>query len=242
MRNCSIALLAIGVLAVSLTAHANPILGTYTSAFRPGPNNTVLTGRASVSRQFPNSGNPKMFNGQSWNGTTLGTQWEIRCGVEQTITPPDYSGFNSTTGTGLIIYHQVFSGGTFALYAGQGVNWGEGTGTLSTTTVESHVFLVGGVPQSSSFTATTAEGHFDIGCTLTFAMANGFGVGETSDPPYLTKPATYPAFLAANCTLADASHQFGAWVDGNDITVTINPDCTVPAYHSTWGSIKSIYR
>jgi hypothetical protein len=231
----------LGVL-LPLVVFADPIPGTYTSAFRPGPNNTVLTGRASVSRQYPNSGNPKVFDGQSWNGSALGTQWEIRCGVETTAIPPDYSQYNPGTGTGLIVYRQIFTGGTFALYGNQGVAWGSGTGTLNTTTVESHVFLVAGVPQASSFTATTALGRFDIGCTLTFAMANGFGVGETSDPPYLVKPADYPAFLAPDCTLADASHQFGTWSDVNDITVTINRDCQTATRLSTWGTIKTLYR
>ena len=55
-----------------------PCPGTYTSALRPGMNPGVQIGRASTSRQFPNSGNPKIFNGQSWNGSALGAQWEIQ--------------------------------------------------------------------------------------------------------------------------------------------------------------------
>ena len=170
-----------------------------------------------------------------------GVQWEIKCGVQTTSAPPDYSLYNPATGTGIITFHQTFQGGTFALNADPAVGWGSGTGTLNTTSIVSQVQMISFVPVSSSFTGATS-GQFDIGCTMDFAMANGFGVGETSDPPYLTKPATYPAFLAADCTLADASHQFGSWGDVNDIIVRINADCATAANRSTWGTIKSMYR
>jgi hypothetical protein len=234
--------LAAVILALPLTAHADPRPGTYTSALRPGTTPGVQLGHMSVSRQYPNSGNPKIFHGQSWDGSVIGTQWEFRCGVETTITPPVYGpGFNFGTMTGYITYNQSFSGGTFSLYANPAVNWGSGSGTLNTTSVVTQVYLANGMPASSSFTGLTT-GRFDTGCTLTFAMGNGYGMGETSDPPYMTKPATYPTFLAADCSPADASHQFGAWGDVNDIVITINADCAVSTRHSTWGTIKSIYR
>jgi hypothetical protein len=242
VRNGSAVLLALVVLTFSLTALADPLPGTYTSALRPGTTPGVQIGHMSVSRQYPNSGNPKIFHGQSWNGSALGAQWEFRCGVETTITPPVYGpGFNFGTMTGNVTYNQTFAGGTFSLYADPAVGWGSGSGTLNATSVVTQVYLVNGVPVSSSFTGVTT-GQFDIGCTLTFAMGNGYGMGETSDPPYMTKPVSYPLFLAANCSPADASHQFGAWGDVNDIVITINSDCTVSARHSTWGAIKSIYR
>ena len=242
MRPCSSIFLAIlSLLLLSLTAFADPVPGTYVSVLRPGAHPGVQVGRASTSRQQPNSGNPKIFDGQSWSGSALGAQWEIKCGVEVTAVPPDYSLYNAGNGTGLITYHQTFQGGTFALYADPGVGWGSGTGTLGTTSVVSQVQMIGFILISSSFTAATS-GWFDEGCTLAFAMANGFGVGETSDPPYLTKPATYPAFLAADCSPADGSHQFGTWGDVNDIIATISADCLTPSHQPTWGAIKSIYR
>jgi hypothetical protein len=227
--------LAVGV---PLAALATPIPGTYTSILRPPAHPGVLIGRVTVARQFPNSGNPKVFLGQSWNGSTLGTQWEIRCGVETTSQTPDSSQFNKVTGTGWITYHQTFLGGTFALYEDSTVAWGSGSGTLNTTSIISQVFFLNFFPMSSSFTGVTT-GRFEIGCTLDFAMANGFGVGET---PYVLKPASYPIFLAPNCAPADANHQWGTWGDTNDITVRINADCATPAGHSTWGTIKTLYR
>jgi hypothetical protein len=220
-------------LTVPMLASADPVPGLYYSAFRGG---AVLNGHVSVSRQFPNSGNPKVFNGQSWNGTALGTQWEIRCGVEMMALPPDSSLYNKQTGTGFISYHQIFQGGTFAIYFDAAVGWGFGSGTLNTTDGYSQVRYQNFVPVASSFTAFTS-GTFSNGCHLDFAMSNGYGVGET---PLMQKPATYPIFLAADCSPADANHQFGIWADANDIIAEIS--CPVSTENSTWGNIKIIYR
>jgi len=232
MRKLSMALVMILVVAIPMVASAVPVPGTYMSAFRGG---AVLNGHASVARQGVNSGDPKIFNGQSWNGC-LGTQWEIKCGVEAVSQPPDMSLFNAITGTGFITYHQTFVGGSFTIYTDILVGWGDGTGTLNTTQATSQVYLQNFIPISSSFTALTS-GTFEGGCHLDFAFSNGFGVGET---PYLSKPATYPAFLAADCSLADAAHQFGVWADANDIIVVIS--CPIPVQSSTWGYVKSLYR
>lgn len=235
MKNVKLFLVvsAIVMLAMPMLVWAVPVPGFYYSAFRGG---AVLNGHVSVSRQFPNSGNPKVFNGQSWNGSALGTQWEIRCGVETTATPPDSSRYNKLTGTGFITYHQTFQGGTFSLYNDPAVIWGFGSGTLNTTSATSQVRYQSFVPVASSFTAVT-DGVFSDGCRLDFAMSNGYGMGET---PYLTKPSTYPIFLASDCSPADANHQFGIWADANDIICEIS--CPVPVKPSSWGQVKAIYR
>lgn len=235
MRKLSIAFVVLVLIVLPMLAIAQPVPGTYTSPFRGG---NVLNGRASVSRPTVNSGFPKVFHGQSWNGAALGTQWEIRCGVEAVGTPPDLSLFNPITGTGFITYYQTFNGGTFYLYNDGIVGWGSGSGTLNVTQATSQVYLVNNVPISSTFTALTS-GMFTGGstCRLDFAFGNGFGVGET---PYAIKPATYPAFLAGDCSLADAAHQFGVWADTNDIIVTIS--CPVQADQASWGKVKSLYR
>jgi len=225
---------AAALVAAPVLVSAAPVAGTYYSAFRGG---AVLNGHASVSRQFPNSGNPKIFNGQSWNDSALGTQWEIQCGVENTLTPPDSSHFNKITGTGFIVYTQTFQGGTFSIYTDPAVGWGFGSGTLSVTVATTQVWLMNFVPYASSFTAFTSGLFNDGRCALDFAMSNGFGVGET---PYLPKPSTYPVFLAPNCSPADPSHQWGTWADVNDIIAKIS--CTVPAQRSSWGEGKTIYR
>jgi hypothetical protein len=234
MRKLSSVLLSLIFVGIPMLAVAQPVPGTYTSPNRGG---NVFVGRSSVARPTVNSGVPKIFNGQSWDGAVLGTQWEMQCGSEAVEQPADYSQYNAGTGNGFITYHQTFTGGTFTLHVDANVGWGSGTAALNVTNITSQVFLVNFVPVSSSFTAFTSGAFVGTPCTLEFAFGNGFGVGET---PFAVKPATYPAFLAPNCSPADAAHQFGVWGDANDIILSIY--CPVGVEESTWGHVKSIYR
>ncbi len=165
MKHVSVAALFAIVMTLPTAVSADPVPGMYTSALRPGAHPGVQLGHMSVSRQFPNSGNPKIFHGQSWNGSVLGAQWEFRCGVETASVPPVFGpGYDFGTNTGYVTYNQTFDGGTFSLYADPAVGWGSGNGTLNTTSVATQVYLMNGIPLSASFTGVTT-GHFDIGCT-----------------------------------------------------------------------------
>jgi hypothetical protein len=228
---------ALAILAfVPAAALAAPVAGTYTTTDLGGQ---LLTGRASTWRTGINSGLPHVLHAQSWNGT-LGTQWELRCAVENSAFGVQD---NRVNGTGTVVYTSTFNGGQFELYNTGGA-WGDGVATLGTTTVISTVQFVnlGGTstPVASVVNANTS-GSFGGGCTLTFALANGAGVGETTSlDPSIQKPADYPTFLAANCAPAPANQQFGTW--GNVLTGTMRIDCVVPAPASTWGSMKHLYR
>lgn len=217
---------------------AVPVDGTYTSTDLGG--GQVLTGRASVWRSGINSGLPHVLHAQSWDGASLGTQWEIEC-------PTDADGFtlvdNRVGGVGTIVYTATYEGGTFVFHPG-GWPWGDGNGTLDTTTLITTVqfILIGGVstPVTSVVNGNTS-GVFEGGCHLTFAIGNGVGVGETTSfNPALTKPADYPTFLDGTCGPAPANLQFGTW--GTVITITMRIDCPVPAVESTWGRIKTVYQ
>lgn len=216
-----------------ILAQADPVTGIYTSTDLGG---SLLTGRASTWRPGVNSGLPHVAHIQSWNGSALGTQWDISC-------PTENSAFlvqdNRVAGVGTIVYTSTFNGGTFNLYAGAWP-WGDGTGTLNTTTLITTVqyMMIGGVstPVASVVNGNTT-GLFSNGCLLSFVIANGTGVGET---PYATKPATYPTFLDGTCAPASPSLQYGTW--GNVITITLGIDCTVADTQSTWGGLKSVYR
>ena len=214
-------------------AQADPVTGFYTSTDQGG---SILTGRASTWRPGVNSGLPHVAHIQSWNGVTLGTQWDISCPIE---TINFLTQDNRIGGYGTIVYTSTFNGGTFNLYAG-GWSWGDGTATLYTTTLITTVqyVMIGGVstPVASVVNGNTS-GLFSNGCRLTFAIANGTGVGET---PYVTKPVTYPTFLDASCAAASPSLQYGTW--GNVSSITIGIDCTIADEQTTWGGIKSIYR
>lgn len=216
-----------------ILAQADPATGIYTSTDLGG---SLLTGRASTWRPGVNSGLPHVAHIQSWDGATLGAQWDMSCATEN-------SAFlvqdNRVGGVGTIVYTSTFSGGTFNLYAGAWP-WGDGTGTLNTTTLITTVqyMMIGGVstPVASVVNGNTT-GLFSNGCLLSFVIANGTGVGET---PYATKPATYPTFLDGTCAPASPSLQYGTW--GNVITITLSIDCTVADTQSTWGGLKSVYR
>jgi hypothetical protein len=227
----------LALVALPLTVSAAPVGGIYNSTDLGG---VLLTGRASTWRSGINSGLPHVLHAQSWDGTALGTQWDVSCPTEPVnFVVQD----NRVGGVGTIVYTSTFTGGTFTFYAG-GWPWGDGTGTLGTTTLVTAVqyILIGSVstPVAAVVNGNTS-GFFSDGCFLTFAIANGSGVGETTSlDPSITKPATFPTFLDGSCGPAPANLQFGTW--GTVLTITIGINCPVPTQHTTWGGMKSIYR
>ncbi len=236
-------IVAIALVAFSLSAllsepvHAVPAAGTYTSTDLGG---LLFTGRASTWRSGINSGLPHVLHAQSWDGSTLGTQWEVNCPTEPVNSLVQD---NRVGGVGTVVYTSTFNGGTFTLFPGAWP-WGDGTGSLNTTTLITTVqfVLVGGVstPVASVVNGSTS-GVFAGGCVLTFVIANGFGVGETTSlNPSITKPADYPTFLDGNCAPATAAQQFGTW--GDTISITMNISCPVPVDNTSWSVVKSSFR
>ncbi|MBM4129466.1 hypothetical protein FJ250_00340 [bacterium] len=223
----------VALIVLPLATHADPVTGTYTSTDLGGQ---LLTGRASTWRPGVNSGLPHVLHGQSWDGSTLGTQWDMSCAVANN---PFVVQDNRVGGIGTIVYTSTFTGGTMTFFAG-GSAWGDGTATLNTTTLVSTVVytMIGGVstPVASVVNGNTS-GVFTNGCLLTFAIANGTGVGET---PWASIPSTYPAFLDATCNPASPSAQFGTW--GNVITITMDINCAVSEETSSWGAVKGLFR
>lgn len=218
---------------------AVPVPGTYTSTDM-GMGGVLLTGRACTWRPGINSGLPHVLHAQSWNGTALGTQWEFNCPIE---TVNFLVQDNRVGGVGTIVYTSTFSGGTFTFFAG-GWPWGDGTGTLGVTTLITTVqyILIGGVSTPvASVVNGNSSGEFVGGCSLTFIIANGVGVGETNSLyPTMTKPSDYPTFLDGTCGPAASGQQYGSW--GTVITITMHIDCPVPAATSTWSRVKILYR
>ncbi len=237
MKRFAIALQAAAMLLVPVLVFGAVNSGTYTTTDIGGQ---LQTGRASTWRSGINSGLPHVLHAQSWDGTTLGVQWELRCATEPTnFVTQD----NRVNGTGTVVFTSNFTGGQFELF-NTGGPWGSGVANLNTTTTVTTVQFVniGGnsTPVASVVNANTS-GSFGGGCTLTFALSNGTGVGETtSSDVTITKPATYPAFLDGTCSPAAANAQFGTW--GNVITGTLRIDCVVPTVTPTWGHVKSFYR
>lgn len=232
MKQAILLLLAAVFLVAPIVASADPVTGIYRSTDF-GSGNLLLTGRASTWRPGVNSGLPHVLHAQSWDGVTLGGQWEISCPQENTQF--SVQDMRDGQGTGIIRYVSTFQGGTFTFFPG-GWPWGSGAGTLNTTSMTTDVQYYLNQPVGSVVNGHTA-GVFDNGCVLSFAIGNGAGMGET---PYLSKPADYPTFLNGSCVVPPPSAQFGSW--GTVITITLGINCATPVRPSTWGAIKSIYR
>lgn len=223
-------------IALAIPGFAAPINGFYQSTDLGGQ---LLTGRASTHRTGINSGFPHVFNIQSWNGASLGTQWEVRCGQSTAMNIQD----NRVAGVGDIIYTSSYSGGTFTFFPGAWP-WGDGSGTLNTTsltTTVTYIMISGNSTPVGARVNGSSSGAFSSGCALTFAIANGNGVGETTSlNPLITKPVDYPTFLDGTCGPAAPTSQFGTW--GGVTQIALGIDCVTPTKKSTWGEVKSIYR
>ena len=237
MRQLVVVALASALLALPLAAGAAPVNGIYTSTDLGGQ---LLTGRASTWRPGINSGLPHILHAQSWDGSALGTQWEINCPAENVNFQVQD---NRVNGVGTIVYTSNFTGGTFTFFPG-GWPWGDGSGTLLTTTLVTtvqYIFISNVSTPVGAVVNGNSAGTFVGGCALTFAIGNGVGVGETTSlNPALTKPADYPTFLDASCGPAGPSQQFGTW--GNVITITMGINCPVATDDAAWGAIKTLYR
>jgi hypothetical protein len=225
---------ALAATALPVVALAAPVTGVYTSTDLGGQ---LLTGRASTWRTGINSGLPHVLHSQSWDGSTLGTQWEVTCPTENV--PFIVQDNRDMNGTGTIVYTSTFQGGTFTFHPGAWP-WGDGTGTLNTTTSVATVQFVNNIPVASVVNSNTS-GNFVGGCTLVFSIGNGVGVGETTSlNPAITKPADYPTFLDASCGPAPANQQFGTW--GNVITITMQIHCPVGVDAVQWSAAKRLYQ
>jgi hypothetical protein len=224
----SLFLSAVATLAFAGAASAAPVAGTYTSTDLGG---SLLLGRASQSWVAPLNaaqGAGDVFNSLSWNGTALGTQWGISCGLQP---GPQTVQDNRVAGTGTVVFTNTFLGGNFYLNPGP---WGDGTGTLNTTSNVVTVQYVNNVPVASVANIHTSGQFTGSNCTLTFVLANGNGLGDTDMMPF---PADFPALLDPNC---NPTRTNGSW--GEVRTITMRIDCPVPTQQSSWGNVKSIYR
>ena len=218
------------VASMATIATAAPVPGLYRSTDLGG---ALLTGRASQSwSAAANAANGlgDVFHAQSWNGA-LGTQWNIRCGVQGAVqTVNDYR----FLGTGDVEFRNVFSGGTFNFVNGPWCTTANCTGVLGATRENVTVTYVSNVPVESRVNIST-NGLFDASsCALTFAVANGVGGGDTDA---LAFPAGYPSLLDTSC---NPTRTNGSW--GDVITISARIDCAVPTRSATWGTLKSLYR
>jgi hypothetical protein len=200
------------------------------------PDGTMLAGRGSNSWSGPaNGGNGvgNVFNAQSWDGATLGTEWIFSCGVSTSQSVTD----NRINGTGNVLFTTIYGPGTFWL-SKDGV-WGDNvndyTGTTTSLTRQTTVSWVNGEPTAAVENAVTL-GHFDDSdCSLDFAISNAIGFGDTDALPF---PASgYPALLDTDCTSPRAD---GSW--GDIISLSMQIHCPVSVQETSWSQTKVLYK
>lgn len=200
-------------------------MGRYTEGWLPG-GGALLPGTT--------------LNAQSWNGTTLGTEWRYQCAT--TVSPSilltntvNASGFGNRT------YMKQFVGGTIWL-SGTGP-WANGDadypGVIDSYTEFETIQYENFVPVAA-VTNVQATAHFvnyPAAC-MTFAVSNGVEIGSTALGG--VKPANYPDFLQPGSCSPGAPE--GAWWDMVTMTLSVSAGCATPAKPSTWGALKALYR
>lgn len=214
-----------------------PLDGSYQSTDLGG---SVLLGRYSES--FTAAGGGLLpgvtFNSQSWNGTTLGTQWKYHCGTLVSAVLL-VNNVNPTTGNGNRTYMKTFVGG-YVWLSGTGP-WANGDPDypgIIDTYVEFETIQYTAWNPVAAVTNLQATAHFDNYPTscMNFGIGNGSLVGTTDWGN--TKPSTYPALLQQST--CDPVMTLGAWWNMMTITLTIQ-GCASPTENATWGAVKSMY-
>jgi len=230
MKHRRLLLTVTSLVAFATTVRAAPVDGIYRSIDLGG---SMLPGRASQSWVMPhnnNQGVDDVFNLQSWDGSALGTQWGFSCGTQssqQTVQD------DRTSGTGLVVITNTFTGGAFYLNPGP---WGSGTGTMgtaATTIVVSWFYIdfqIAGASQNVNLSADFDNWH----CELTLTSANGNVLGDTDLLPF---PADFPGLLDPTCS---PTRLYGSWEEVPRITMHIN--CPISTEPVLWGRVKAIYR
>ncbi len=221
----------------AFAAYTNPPLpGTYKTLF-----GTILTGRATESMPCDlcegQIGN--LIMAESWNGTTLGTNWKISCPQIASLPVKTYDDVD-VNGNGQQIYKTNYTGGLLWI-SGTGA-WGGGdpdyTGPLTKFTVIATKQFAGGqlVGVVSNINLGGPIDHY--GSCFEMAISNAELVGATPGPP--AEPGPFPAFMGPSDCYVSGSH--GTYWDVHDITFTIYGTCAVPTRPTTWGIIKTLYR
>lgn len=220
-----------------------PVDGTYNSPDQAA-GGLMLTGRFS---EAWNSG----FEGgvgntifaESWDGSVLGTQWQVWCA--SIAAPPTLVSDTRVGGTGDVVYSTMYAGGRFMLAATgpwSADNLTNFTGNLQSLSVLStHQYLMGnriGVRSNITMVGVFDQLYASWGTTcMDYSIQNGSILGSSpaplapNFPPYLD-PVFCPAF--------GGSVNMGAWGDVDHHTLVIT-GCAVPVEPASWGGIKSRY-
>lgn len=222
------ALAAVVLLAAVCVQAGAPADGIYKSTL-----GQMLAGRFSES--WAGGGQGQIGNAvhaMSWNGSALGTEWEISCPVLSAVPTLVYDS-RDASGTGMVEYLSHYMGGGFWL-SRTGL-WGDGTqdytGVLDYYTHNTTFLYLNWVPISYTANANFG-GHFTGFCKCITGTANGCSVGQGN------LAGGYPPFLTSNCVPITTIQ--GEWGTVQSVILSIF-ECASGNDPSTWGAIKTLY-
>lgn len=227
------------IIIVSMTTSAlaqAPKAGVYTSTDLGG---TVLTGRYSKSWSHPTGyaslGNT--LNIQSWDGSTLGSQWSIVCpAVDYGILISDSIdsdglhhavGLNEYTTCTVTLNGTGSWGGGEPSYSFEMRDYQEIVRIISTDTEILEITYEG----SGHGLLATEQYHASIFLYSLFR----YEVDNTDNEHH--HPSDFPAIVSQSC---EPGPQLGVW--GNATGIHFEIYSTVPTEQTTWGKVKSLYR
>lgn len=217
-------------------AFANPPQdGTYKSTDLGG---SILLGRYSETWVGAKLSVGNTVNQESWDGTTLATQWRWYCAY--IASPPTLILDTVVGGTGQKVWQVTYTNGMVWL-DGNGP-WGDGSEPSYTATIQDFEATVteqysGGLEVSTVKTVNaTAQfmGYSDNCIVLALSNMAKYADGQTL-------PADYPDFLDGSTCTSLGTTGPGEWGDVDEITYSLL-GCTVPTQQKSWGAIKQMYR
>jgi hypothetical protein len=207
--------------------------------------NGQLMGARLTQSESAFEGPDQVFSIASWNGKTLGTEWELSC--NQQTTPADVVVGLDPNGNNIVITTIVFQGGNFHLC--QVGPWGNDVyGTaLTNQVVLTEYYEAGRVVRAEM--VSEAVGRCNTGRAVQFNFSRCMAWGEMEEP----MPG-YPELLDQNCA---PTRVHGYWGEMTDVTIRLfkKPPACIPLIASptsgdlpavvertTWGAMKALYR
>jgi hypothetical protein len=237
MKTALVIILALLLTVPLLVVAGPPIDGIYTSTDIGGQ---MLLGRYSESWDVADGRLQKdnTVNKLSWDGATLGTQWQLFC--TRIAGPPVLiTDTVDGSGNGFREWKVVYQSGDLIL-DGNGP-WGDGSEPTYEANLHAYQELVTFqyvnhqiVQRISTVSIQAGFKDYDETC-VAISIFNQEELGTTYTA---TLPPDYPVFLEP--ITCDPNRTLGSWGEVDEITLIVT-GCTVSNEVTTWGVIKSHY-